>query len=141
MSTASRLMQSTVNGITPHLVVRDAAEAISFYEKAFGAVEIRRSMAPDGEKVMFAEVAIGNGRFYLNDEFPDWGVYSPLERKGTAVTMHLQADVADPIYERAVAAGCKVVMELADQFWGDRYAIVEDPFGHRWSIGAPIRKK
>ncbi len=105
MSTASRLMQSTVNGITPHLVVRDAAEAISFYEKAFGAVEIRRSMAPDGEKVMFAEVAIGNGRFYLNDEFPDWGVYSPLERKGTAVTMHLQADVADPIYERAVAAG------------------------------------
>ena len=89
---------------------------------------------------MFAEIAIGEGRVYLNDEFPEWGVFSPLEKKGTAVTMHLLVDNADPAYERAVAAGCKVIMELGDQFWGDRYAIVEDPFGHRWSIGAPIRK-
>ena len=133
--------KSTVYGITPHLVVRGAAEAIAFYEKAFGAVEARKSPTPDGEKIMFAELEIGGGRFYLNDEFPDWGVFSPLEQKGTAVTMHLLVEDADSVYNRAVAAGCKVVMELADQFWGDRYAIVEDPFGHRWSIGAPIRKK
>ncbi len=140
MTTAAKHAKSAIHSITPHLVVRDAAEAIWFYREAFGAVEIRKSMSPDGQKIMFAELEMGKGRFYLNDEFPDWGVHSPLERKGSAVTMHLSVDEAEPIYERAVAAGCKVIMELADQFWGDRYAVLEDPFGHRWSIGAPIRK-
>lgn len=140
MSATPKREQARVKSITPHLVVRDAAEAMAFYQKAFGATEIRKSPSPDGQKLMFAEIAIGEGRVYLNDEFPDWGVFSPLEKKGTAVTMHLLVDNADAAYERAVAAGCTVVMELADQFWGDRYAIVEDPFGHRWSMGTPIRK-
>jgi PhnB protein len=140
MNTAAKLGKPAVHAVTPHLVVRGAAEAILFYKKAFGAIEIRKSMSPDGHKVMFAELEIGTGRVYLNDEFPDWGVHSPLEMKGTAVTMHLSLNEADPIYEQALAAGCKAVMELADQFWGDRYAIVEDPFGHRWSIGAPVGK-
>lgn len=140
MGAVAKSGRAAIHSLTPHLVVRGAAEAILFYKKAFGGVEIRRSMSPDAEKVMFAELEIGAGRVYLNDEFPNWGVHSPLEIKGTAVTMHLSVSEADPIYAQAVAAGCQVVMELADQFWGHRYAILEDPFGHRWSIGAAIRK-
>jgi PhnB protein len=129
-----------VLSVTPHLVVRGAAEAIEFYKKAFGGVEVRRSPEQSGQKLMFAEVEIGKGRVFLNDEFPEWGVLSPLDGKGTPVTLHLHVSNPDVVYERAVSAGCKVAMPLADQFWGDRYGIVEDPFGHKWSIGAPIKK-
>src|SRR5258706_11286925 len=123
--------------VTPHLVVRNVAAAIDFYKKAFGAVERVRMPGPDG-KVIHAELQIGDSRIFLNDEFPDVGAVSPLGFKGTAVTLHLYVQDADTQFKQAVDAGAAVVMPLADQFWGDRYGLVKDPFGHQWSIGSPM---
>ena len=125
--------------VTPHLVVRGAAQAIEFYKKAFDAKEVRRSLGPDGKSVQHADLQIGDSRVLLNDEFPDWGVYSPLHYKGTAVTIHLYVEDADRLFQQAVQAGAQVVFPLADQFWGDRYGIVQDPFGHRWAVASHIR--
>ena len=124
--------------VTPHLVVRNAAAAIEFYKKAFGAVEIMRSPGPDGKSIMHAELQIGDSRVFLNDEFPDMGALSPLAFKGTSITLHLYVEDADKQFRQAVDAGAEVLMPLADQFWGDRYGIVKDPFGHQWSIGSHI---
>ena len=124
--------------VTPHLVVRNAAAAIEFYKKAFGAVEIMRAPGPDGKSIMHAELQIGDSRVFLNDEFPDMGALSPLAFKGTSITLHLYVEDADKQFRQAVDAGAEVLMPLADQFWGDRYGIVKDPFGHQWSIGSHI---
>ena len=124
--------------VTPHLVVRNAAAAIEFYKKAFGAVEIMRAPGPDGKSIMHAELQIGDSRVFLNDEFPDMGALSPLAVKGTSITLHLYVEDADKQFKQAVDAGAEVLMPLADQFWGDRYGIVKDPFGHQWSIGSHI---
>jgi PhnB protein len=121
--------------VTPHLVVRNAAAAIEFYKKAFGAVERGRAPGPEG-KIMHAELQIGDSRVFLNDEFPEMGALSPLSVKGTAVTLHLYVQDADQQFQQALKAGAEAVMPLADQFWGDRYGIVKDPFGHQWSIGS-----
>ena len=125
--------------VTPHLVVRGGAEAIEFYKKAFGAKEVRRSLGPDGKSIQHADLQIGDSRVLLNDEFPEWGVSSPLHYKGTAVTIHLYVEDADTLFQQAVQAGAQVVFPLADQFWGDRYGIVQDPYGHRWGIASHIR--
>jgi PhnB protein len=124
--------------VTPHLVVRNAAAAIDFYKKAFGAVEKGRAPGPDGKSIMHAELQIGDSRVFLNDEFPDMGALSPLAFKGTAVTLHLYVEDADKQFKQAVDAGAQVVMPLADQFWGDRYGVVKDPYGHHWSIGTHL---
>jgi PhnB protein len=126
------------SAITPQLVVRGTARAIEFYARAFGAHELLRNMAPDGERVMHAELLLGAGRLLLHDEFPEHGQASPETLGGTPVTLHLTVDDADAAFARAVDAGAEVVLPLQDTFWGDRYAIVRDPFGHRWSIAAPI---
>lgn len=120
--------------VTPHLVVRDAAAAIEFYKKAFGAVERSRAPGPDGKLIFHADLQIGDSRVFLNDEFPDMGAISPLGYKGTSVTLHLCVEDADKQFQQALAAGAEVVMPLENQFWGDRYGIVKDPFGHHWSI-------
>ena len=120
--------------ITPHIVVNDASKAIDFYKKAFGAEELGRMPGPDGKKIMHAMVRIGDSMLMLNDEFPDMGARGPLSIGGTAVTMHLYVQDVDKAFERATKAGAKVTMPLADQFWGDRYGIVTDPFGHSWSL-------
>jgi PhnB protein len=125
--------------VTPHLVVRGAAEAIEFYKKAFGARELSRSPGPDGKSLMHAEIQIGDSRIFLNDEFPEMGAVSPLGLKGTAVTLHLYVEDADKLFQQAVQHGAKVGMPLCDQFWGDRYGMVIDPFGHRWSIASHIK--
>ncbi len=88
---------------------------------------------------MHASIRIGDSTVMLTDEFPDWNSFGPKALKGTAVTIHLYVDDADAVAARAVAAGAKVVMPMEDMFWGDRYGIVEDPFGHRWSIGTHVR--
>ncbi len=124
--------------VTPHLTVRNAAAAIDFYKKAFGAVENSRVPGPDGKSIMHAELQLGDSRIFLNDEFPDMGALSPLAFKGTAVTVHLYVADADKQFKQALDAGAEVVMPLADQFWGDRYGVVKDPFGHHWSIGSHI---
>ena len=127
-----------MHAVTPHLVVAGAADAIAFYKKAFGAVEESRLPGPGG-KLMHAMIRIGGAAIMLADEFPEWGSFGPKALKGTPVTIHLYVDDADAFTARAVKAGAKVTMPLADMFWGDRYGIVEDPFGHRWSIGTHVR--
>jgi len=136
---AVKRVPSGYHTVSPHLVVRGGAKAIEFYQKAFGARELRRSPGPDGKSLMHAELQIGDSRIFLNDEFPDMGAVSPLALKGTPVTIHLYVEDADQLFNQAVKAGAKVTMPLADQFWGDRYGIVTDPFGHQWSIGSHIK--
>ena len=119
--------------VTPHLVIRGATEAIEFYKKAFGA-EVKGVMPGPGGKVMHAEIRIGDSTIMLNDEFPEMGAKSPATIGGSAVTLHVYVPDCDALWNRAVAAGAKITMPLADMFWGDRYGTLTDPFGHRWSI-------
>lgn len=119
--------------LTPHLVVQDAVRAIEFYKKAFGAKEQERHMSPDGKAVMHARMQIGNSLFMLANEFPPMCL-SPKARGGTSVSLHIYTENADVAFDRAVKAGCTVKMPITDQFWGDRYGQVQDPFGHEWSI-------
>jgi PhnB protein len=123
--------------ITPHLTVRDAPAMIEFYMNAFGAVEKSPpAPGPDGKTILHAALQIGDSIVFLNDEFPEMGALSPLANKCATVTLHLYVEDADKQYQQALAAGAKVVMPIADQFWGDRYGIVSDPSGHQWSIGS-----
>jgi uncharacterized glyoxalase superfamily protein PhnB len=122
--------------ITPHLVCAGAAEAIEFYKKAFGAVEVGRMPGPGG-KIMHAQLRIGDSPIMLADDFP--GCNSPQTLKGSPVFIHLYVNDADAVWAQAVAAGGKPVMPLADMFWGDRYGQLDDPFGHRWSIATHKR--
>lgn len=127
-----------MHSVTPHLVCAGAAEAIEFYKRAFGAEEAARLMAPDG-KLMHANIRIGDSAVMLVDEFPDMGCLGPNALNGSPVTIHLYVNDVDRSFERAVAAGATVVMPLQDMFWGDRYGIVKDPFGHQWSMATHIR--
>lgn len=124
--------------VTPHLVCAGAADAIGFYVKAFGAVELGRMPGPDG-KLMHAQVKIGDSILMLVDEMPEWGALGPKALKGTPVTIHLSVTDVDAAFAQAVAAGATAKMPPAEMFWGDRYGQVEDPFGHRWSIATHTR--
>ncbi len=136
---AERAATHGVHAVTPHLVCAGAAEAIQFYKQAFGAAEMMRLPGPDG-KLMHGCVSINGSSVMLVDEFPEMGSTSPRTLNGTPVTIHLIVDDVDAFVERAVAAGAQVVMPVADQFWGDRYGLIEDPFGHRWSVATPKRE-
>jgi PhnB protein len=125
--------------VSPHLTVRDGVKMIEFYKRAFGARELRRSLAPDGKSLLHAELQIGDSRFFLNDEFPQMNAVCPLARGGTSVIIHLYVEDVDSLYAQALDAGVKVVMPLADQFWGDRYGVVEDPAGHQWSMASHVQ--
>jgi PhnB protein len=128
--------------LSPHLVVDDAAAAIDFYVKAFGAVETGRVPRPDG-KLIHAAVAINGATVMLNDDFPemtDGKSTTPQALGGTPVTIHLTVTDVDKKFQQAVDAGATVVMPLDDQFWGDRYGMIRDPFGHQWSLGQPVRE-
>ncbi len=124
--------------LTPHLTVRNAEQALEFYKNAFGADVLHVAHMPDG-KVMHASLRIGDSMLMLNDEFPDYGTLSPLSTGGSAVTIHIYTENVDAAFNRALSAGAQVKMPLADQFWGDRYGVVADPFGHKWSLGAHIK--
>lgn len=124
--------------ITPHLVCAGAADAIAFYTKAFGAVELLRLPGPGG-KLMHAALRIGDSTLMLVDEMPEWGALGPKALKGSPVTIHLYVADVDAAVEKAVAAGAKVTMPVTDMFWGDRYGQLEDPFGHRWSVATHKR--
>lgn len=128
-----------MHSLTPHLVCRDAAQAIDFYGRAFGAIERFRLPAPNGE-IVHACVQIGDSLLFLFDEMPEHGALGPQALKGSPVTLHLQVQDADAAFARAVQAGASVAMPLADMFWGDRYGQVIDPFGHRWSIATHMRE-
>ena len=127
-----------MHSVTPHLVCAGAAEAIEFYKKAFKAVEIARMPGKDG-KLMHAMIRIGDSAVMLMDEFPDWKAFGPKALKGSPVTIHLAVEDADAVAAQAVAAGARITMPIADMFWGDRYGVLEDPFGHLWSVGTHMR--
>ncbi|MFY9224247.1 MAG: VOC family protein [Blastocatellia bacterium] len=124
--------------LTPHIILKNASEAIEFYKKAFGAEEIFRMPTPDG-KIGHAELKIGDSMLMLCDEYPEMGCLSPQTIGNTPVTLSLYVENADDAFNTAVAAGATVKMPLADQFWGDRYGQVTDPYGHCWSICTHIK--
>jgi PhnB protein len=132
--------QGPTGGLTPHLGIPNgrAADAIDFYKAAFGAEELMRMPADDGKRLMHAHLEINGASLMLADEFPEYMGRSMGPPEG--VTLHLQVADADTAWQRAISAGAQVEMELADQFWGDRYGQLKDPFGHRWSIAAPVSK-
>ena len=118
---------------TPTLVVNNANEAIEFYKKAFGANEIYRFPTPDG-KIMHAMIQIGNSFVMMTDEFPSMGARSPTTIGGSAGSIHLYVEDADKVYKQAVEVGAAPTMPLMDAFWGDRYGMIVDPYGHAWAI-------
>ena len=119
--------------LTPYLAIRDAARAIEFYKKAFGAEEVTRMHWPNGT-VMHAEMKIGDSFFMLGEESVEMGSPSPQTLKGTTQGVFMYVKDVDAAFKRAVDAGAKVTMELGDMFWGDRYGKLEDPFGHSWAL-------
>jgi uncharacterized glyoxalase superfamily protein PhnB len=119
--------------LTPFLTVRDASRAIEFYKTAFGATERGVAKGPDG-KVMHAELKIGDSIIMMSDEYPEFGTVSPETVGNSSMGLHIYVDNVDAAFDRAVKAGAKVEMPVADQFWGDRYGKLKDPFGHKWSI-------
>jgi PhnB protein len=128
--------------VSPHLVVDDAAAAIDFYVNAFDAVEYGRIPGPDG-KLIHAALNINGSTVMLNDDFPEHSggkSTTPTALGGTPVTIHLTVTDVDTKFQKAVDAGATVIAPLEDQFWGDRYGIVKDPFGHQWSLGQPVRE-
>lgn len=138
MSGKVNAIREGMHSVTPHLVVRDAAKALEFYRKAFGADIKNIHKTPDG-KVMHAEMKLGDSTLFLADEFPNMGsCASPQKLGGTSVTLNLYRDNIDQLFNQAVEAGATVVMPLANQFWGDRYGQVRDPYGHSWALGQHI---
>jgi len=127
-----------MKGVIPHLTIADgrAAEAIDFYKAAFGAEELGRHAADDGKRLLHAHLKVNGGDLMLNDDFPEYSGGASAMPGGVA--LHLQVLDPDGAWKRALDAGAQVLMPLADQFWGDRYGQIRDPFGHRWSIGAPV---
>jgi uncharacterized glyoxalase superfamily protein PhnB len=125
--------------ITPHITLRNCAQAIDFYKNAFGAEELGRSLTPDG-KIMHAAIRIGNSLMMMNDEFPGMGRSSAETLGGTNITLHIQTEDVDRLFDRAVKAGAKPTMPVADQFWGDRYGQVVDPFGQSWSLATRVEQ-
>ena len=131
--------QGRTGGITPHITIRDkrAPEAIEFYKQAFGAEELMRHPTDDG-RLMHASLRINGGSLMLHDDFPEH-MGGPAQPAASFV-LHLDVSDADAAWKRALDAGAEVRFKLADQFWGDRYGQVMDPFGFIWSIGAPVKQ-
>jgi len=123
--------------VTPYLCVNDGAAAIDFYKRALNAQELFRMQSPDG-RVAHAELQIGESRVMLAGEFPEMNFRSPKTLGGSAIMMHLYVDDCDAWFNRAVEAGAKVTRPLADQFYGDRGGMVEDPFGHSWYLATHV---
>jgi uncharacterized glyoxalase superfamily protein PhnB len=134
MSSRVRPVPSGFHTLTPHLVVKGASQAIEFYKKAFGAEELVRMPGPDGKSIMHADLKIGDSHLFLVDEAPQMGCRGPQNIGATPVTIHMYVEDVDAAFGKAVAAGAQVSMPLADMFWGDRYGVLTDPFGHSWSL-------
>jgi PhnB protein len=135
---AAKPIPEGFHALTPYLVCKDAAQAIDFYSKAFGAEEQMRLPGPDG-KVIHACLRIGDSPIMLSDECPEMGGFSPQHLGGSPVTIHFSVADADAAFARAVAAGAKPVMPVAEMFWGARYGLLQDPFGHFWSLATQVK--
>jgi PhnB protein len=128
--------------LSPHLTVDNAAAAIDFYVKAFDAVDVVRVPRPDG-KLVHASVRINGFLVMLNDDFPEMSggkSMTPPALGGTPVTIHLTVTDVDAAFQRALDAGATEIVPLEEQFWGDRYGMVADPFGHHWSLAQPVKE-
>lgn len=125
------------HSVTPYLILKNAAAAIEFYKKAFGAVELFRVEGPGG-KIGHAEIKIGDSPVMLADEYPDMGYKGPESLGGTAVSLMVYVDDVDKIYPQAIAAGGKELRPLQNQFYGDRSGTLTDPFGHVWTISTHV---
>ncbi|HYM00296.1 MAG TPA: VOC family protein [Blastocatellia bacterium] len=132
MSESKNPIPEGFHTVTAHLTIDGAANYIDFLKNAFNAVELSRADGPGG-KIMHAQVRIGDSFLMLNDYFPEFGA-NAFGKGAYPFTLHLYVKDADAAFAQATNAGCKVSMPLADQFWGDRYGVVDDPFGFRWSI-------
>ena len=141
MSTPQRIPPGMEN-LIPHLVCDPCSEAIEFYKKAFGAEEMSRMPAPDGRRIMHAAIRIGSSLVFLVDDFPEFcggKSSSPKVLQGTPVTIHRYVEDCYAAIQRAQDAGATVSMPAQDMFWGDRYGVVTDPFGHNWSLATHIK--
>jgi len=123
--------------LTPYLAVDNATEAIEFYKRAFGAKERVRMPGPEGT-IGHAELEIGDSLVMLSDPFPQATTRTPKELGGTSASVFMYVEDVDAVVKQAVGAGATVTMEVADQFWGDRFGSVKDPFGHLWSIATHV---
>ena len=121
------------HSVTPHLIVRGGVDAIEFYKKAFGAVELFRFPSPDG-KIGHAEIKIGDSPIMLADEYPDMGYKSPQAIGGSPVSLMIYVEDVDTAFNRAVEAGATVREAVQDKFYGDRIGTLTDPFGHVWHM-------
>jgi PhnB protein len=142
-------MAKIQNQVVPYLTVSDGAAAIAFYKKGLGAKEIMRMPAEDGKRLMHAQLEINGHAVYLSDDFPEFaqdstgGGRTPQKLGGTPVSMFIQLGApkeVDSSMAKAAKAGAKITMPAADQFWGDRFGVISDPFGHSWQFGAPLPK-
>jgi uncharacterized glyoxalase superfamily protein PhnB len=125
------------HSITAHLMVREGTKAIEFYQKAFDAQLLHVHKTPDG-KVMHATLKVGDSQFMLADEFPGMSNPSAQTLGGSPVVLNLYVEDVDSLFNQAVSAGATVKMPLANQFWGDRYGQIVDPFGHSWALGSHV---
>ncbi len=136
-------MTTEIPPITPYLVVSDAAGAVEFYKKAFGAVQDGEAhLMPNTNKIMHVRVLINGGLVMLSDDFSEQmggGSMTPESLGGSAVTLALQMEDVQSFWDKAVAGGATVVFPLADMFWGDRYGQVTDPYGHKWSMSQTLK--
>jgi PhnB protein len=137
MSTKVNPIPEGYHTVTPYMIIKQAADAIEFYKKAFGAVEIFRLPKADG-KIGHAEIQIGNSRIMLADEQPEMQALGPQSLGGTSVFICLYVEHVDAAFEQAVMAGAKVLRPVQDQFYGDRAGMLEDPFGYKWNIASHI---
>jgi PhnB protein len=126
------------HSIQPYLHIRGAVEALDFYKKAFGAIERMRMPQEDG-RIGHAEIQLGDSVIMLADEHPEKEIYSPKHFGGSAVSIMFYVENCDAVYQQAITAGAKSLREPADQFYGDRMAGVEDPFGFQWWIGTHVK--
>ncbi len=133
MSSQVKQIPEGFRSVTPYLTVNNAAGAIDYYKRAFGAQEVVRMDSPDG-KIGHAEIRIGDSLIMLSDEMPRGHARSPQSLGGTTAGIFLYVDDVDAVFKQALAVGGKETMPLADMFWGDRYGTLTDPFGHIWSL-------
>ena len=138
MAKATNPIPQGYHTVTPALTCRDAAKAIDFYKKAFGAEELMRMPSPDGSKVSHAEIKIGDSVVFVSDEFPGMSA-APSPTTTPSYNLFLYVENVDSVFNRAVSAGARVDMPIQDMFWGDRYGVVMDPYGFKWSMATHIK--
>ena len=138
MNAQVKAIPEDMHTLTPHLVCANALEAIEFYKRAFGAKEGGVMLTPDG-KLMHGMIRIGDSAVMLMEQNQQWGALGPALLGGSPVTLHVYVNNCDEVFQKAISEGATSKMDPADMFWGDRYGVVIDPFGHNWAIATHIR--